>query len=80
MCSVNSANSIGPSSGDPEVTIRFIGEPGSERVELIPNGSRTMGIVVNGEDLGLSIRASYAETLEAACEAVISKTSFSTTW
>ncbi|MBR5502645.1 MAG: DUF4340 domain-containing protein [Oscillospiraceae bacterium] len=80
-CSVNSQSPLDVKSGETVVKIRFTLHDGSVRtVELYSAAQRSLGIRLDGEVLGLSIRESYAETLAAACEAVVNGQNVSTAW
>ena len=80
-CSVNSQSPLDVKSGDTVVTIRFtLAEGGTREVQLYQAGARSLGIRLDGEVLGLSIRESYAEALAAACRAVVAGESVSTVW
>ena len=49
-------------------------------LEVLDLGNRNYSVRLDGEDVGLQIRGSYVETLEAACEAVIEGKEFSDLW
>ena len=80
-CSVNSQSATDVMGGETVARIRFaLAAGGSTEVELYAAGARSLGIRVNGEALGLSIRESYAEALLAACRAVEAGETVSTAW
>ena len=80
-CSVNSQNVSEETPGETVVSIRFTLDDGTVRTaELSELGNRVLKIAVDGQDMGLTIREAYAETLHDAAGAVIDKQSFSTNW
>ena len=80
-CSVNSQNVSEETPGETVVSIRFTLNDGTVRTaELSELGNRVLKIAVDGQDMGLTIREAYAETLHDAAGAVIDKQSFSTNW
>ncbi len=80
-CGVNSVNGTGSVGMDSVVRIAFTLKDGTvQTLELLDLGNRNYSIRLDGEDVGLQIRGSYVETLEAACEAVIEGKEFSDLW
>ena len=80
-CSVNSYNESSDAAGATVAVIRFKMKDGSVRTaELSEIGNRVLKISVDGQDMGLSIREAFAETLHDAAKAIIEKQSFSTNW
>ncbi len=80
-CSVNSVNATSEKGGDAVISLTFTQKDGKARkLELIDLGNRNLSIRVDGADMGLQIRESYAETLAEACEAVKEGKEFSDLW